>query len=55
MTGDYMRAVVRLAVRNVISKMKADVQASILTVREAELTDALAEILRSKAVDQTAR
>lgn len=50
-TGDYMRAVTRLAVRNVISEMKADSTATAkLVVTETHLTDALAEILRSKAV-----
>jgi hypothetical protein len=51
LTGDYMRAVVRLAVRNTISKSKAEASA-VLLVREQELTDALAEILRSKSVGQ---
>lgn len=58
-TGDYMRAVTRLAVRNVISEMKAEVAEATkdprdlkLVVTEKHLNAALAEILRSKAVGQ---
>lgn len=55
-TGDYMRAVTRLAVRNVISEMKVEASAATkhLVVTETHLTDALAEILRSKAVGRKA-
>ncbi len=58
LTGDYCRAVVRLAVRNVISKSNASTHLENLTsttktrldIGEDDLTKALAEILRSRSV-----
>jgi len=52
LTGDYIRAVTRLAVRTAISESKATASADTgtMSVTESHLSTALAEILRSKSV-----